>query len=274
MCDFSIITPSLNYGHFIAQCLQSVACQQGVTFEHLIMDAGSNDNTREIAARFHHAEFLQGPDDGMSDAINKGFRRARGRWVMWLNADDMLRPNALLMVKEFADKNDASDVIYGCWNFIDKEGSYIRRMTLFPFQHGMLANLGCYIGSTSTYFRRETTIAQGFFLNTKFHLVMDGEYFCRLAENGKRFCYMPVVLADFRLHAQSISQRNIGKSDLDDILAHQIQFAESRAIRRYYGIRIFKDEMLNGIVEGVLYHAYRFLKGFLKFVYARKSQSC
>ena len=238
------------------------------------MDAGSNDPTREIAARFHHAEFLQESDEGMSDAINKGFRRARGRWVMWLNADDMLRPNALLSVKEFAEERPESDVIYGCWNFIDHDGSYIRRMTLFPFQRGMLDNLGCYIGSTSTYFRRETTISQGFLLNTKFHSVMDGEYFCRLAVNGKVFCYLPVVLADFRLHDQSISRRNIGKTDLNDILARQIQFAESRAIRRYYGVRIFEDEMLNGIVEGVLYHAYRFLKGFLKLVYARRTQSC
>ena len=169
----------------------------------------------------------------MSDAINKGFRRARGRWVMWLNADEMLRPNALLSVKEFAEERPESDVIYGCWNFIDHDGSYIRRMTLFPFQRGMLDNLGCYIGSTSTYFRRETTISQGFLLNTKFHSVMDGEYFCRLAVNGKVFCYLPVVLADFRLHDQSISRRNIGKTDLNDILARQIQFAESRAIRRY-----------------------------------------
>jgi glycosyltransferase involved in cell wall biosynthesis len=270
--DFTIITPSLNYGHFISECLESVATQEHVTFEHLVMDAGSKDNTAEVVSRFPDAMFYQEPDKGMSDGINKGFLKAQGKWVMWLNADDRLNPGALAAVKDFAETHMDADVIYGCWNFVDAEGRFMRRMTVFPFDRSMIANHGCYIASTATFYHRETTIAEGHLLNIRFRSVMDGEYFCRLSAAGKNFKYLPKVLADFRLHDESISQRNLGRADIDGILAHQQQLAESRAIRRVYGVKLFKDEMLNGIVEGVVYHAYRLLKGILRACYARKTQ--
>lgn len=262
--DFTIVTPSFNYGRFIGECLESVATQDGVTLEHLIIDAGSTDETADVVARFSHATFFQEPDNGMTDGINKGFLKARGDWVMWLNADDRLLPGALLAVKEFADKHPEADVIYGCWNFVDADGKLIRKMTVFPFDRGMIANHGCYIASTATFFRRSTTISEGHLLNIAFRSVMDGEYYARLSSLGKRFEYLPKTLADFRLHDQSISQRNLSKDDIESVLAHQKQLAESRAIRRVYGVKLFKDEMLNSIVEGVLYHIYRLKKGILR----------
>ena len=140
--DFTIVTASYNYGHYIGECLESVASQEGVTFEHLVMDAGSKDDTAEVVARWAHAEFHQEPDKGMSDGINKGFRRARGKWVMWLNADDRLKPGALRKVKEFAELHAEADVIYGCWDFIDANGKFLRRMTLFPFDLPILVQVG------------------------------------------------------------------------------------------------------------------------------------
>ena len=269
--DFTIVTPSYNYGRFISECLESVASQDGATFEHLVMDAGSTDETADVVARFPHASFFKEPDKGMTDGINKGFRKAQGEWVMWLNADDIMRPGALRAVKEFAEKNPQADVIYGCWNFVDAEGKFLRRMTVFPFNRRMISNHGCYIASTSTYYRRATTIAEGHLLNINFKTVMDGEYYARLSSLGKRFEYLPRVLADFRLHDESISQRNLGKQDIDGLLAHQRQLAESRAVRRVYGIKLFKDEMLNGIVEGVLYHAYRIMKGVLRSLHRKRT---
>ncbi len=265
--DFSIITPSYNYGHYIGECLQSVAEQQGVTFEHLVMDAGSRDDTAEVVARFPHASFFQEPDKGMSDGINKGFRRAKGKWVMWLNADDRLKPGALQAVKEFADTHPEADVIYGCWNFMNAEGDFIRRMTLFPFDRRILIQYGCYIGSTACFYHWETTIGQGHLLDTDFGFCMDGEYYARLASLGKRFTYCPQVMADFRLHGESISQQGLGKDDMKNVLRTQRLAAEPRAIRRIYGIKLFKDEHLNNIVDALLFHAFRLKKGMLKVIF-------
>lgn len=262
--DFTVVTASYNYGHYIGECLRSVAEQDGVTLEHLVMDAGSKDETAAVTAAFSHASFFQEPDEGMSDGINKGFRRAKGKWVMWLNADDRLQPGALKTLKEFAEKHPEADVIYGGWNYIDANGEFLRRMTSTPFDQRILVQNGCYIGSTACFYRRETTIAEGHLLDVDFGYCMDGEYYARLASLGKRFQHCPAIFADFRLHGESISQSSLGKSDMTNVLRMQKQAAEPRAIRRMYGIRLFKDEALNGIVDGLLFHVFRIKKGILR----------
>ena len=262
--EFSIVTASYNYGRYIGECLESVASQEGVALEHLVMDGGSKDETAEVVAGFPHASFFQEPDKGMTDAINKGFRRARGEWVMWLNADDRLKPGALAAVKAFAEKDPEADVIYGGWDYVDAGGVFLRRMRALPFDFGILVQQGCYIGSTSCFYRRRTTIAEGHLLDEDFGYCMDGEYYARLAHLGKRFVSMPEVLADFRIHDQSISQSSLGKADMKNLLRYQRQAAEPRAIRRMYGIKPFKDENLSLVVDGLLYHAYRLKKGLLR----------
>jgi glycosyltransferase involved in cell wall biosynthesis len=270
----------LNYGRFLGECLESVAKQldvaregrsQSFEIEHLVIDGGSTDDSAEVAARFPHATWIQEADAGMSDAINKGFDKATGEWVMWLNADDRLKPGALKAVKEFAENNPQTDVIYGCWDFIDGSGKHLRRMSLLPFDKGILIQQGCYIGSTACFYRHETTIGQGHILDDDFGFCMDGEYYARLAHLKKRFVYFPKVLADFRLHEDSISQKSIGKSDQKNILRQQRQAAEPRTIRRMYGIKPFKDENLSSVVDGILYHVYRLKKGLLKMIHRGKT---
>jgi glycosyltransferase involved in cell wall biosynthesis len=270
--DFTIITPSFNYGRYIGECLQSVAIQEGVELEHLVMDAGSTDHTEEVVAGFPHASFHQEPDRGMSDGINKGFRRARGKWVMWLNADDRLQPGALKAVKDFAAGNPHADVIYGGWNFISGDGTFQRRITLFPYSQGMMLHLGCYIGSTSSFFRKSSVIDEGHHLNVDFRYVMDGEYYARLGSIGKRFAYLPRVLADFRLHGENLSKRNLESQDVNAWLRLQKQYAETRAFRRAYGHTQLEDENLNNLVDGFLYLYYRILKLVLKLAYLPRLQ--
>lgn len=262
--DFTIVTASYNYGQYIGECLDSVALQEGVELEHLVMDAGSSDHTAEVVARYPHATFFQEPDKGMCDGINKGFQRAKGKWVMWLNADDRLKPGALKAVKEFADATPEADVIYGAWDFVDAEGKFERRMCLFPFRRLMLAHLGCYIGSTACFLKRETVTDAGFLLDLEYRICMDGELYARLAAANKKFSYLPCVLADFRRHGGNLSLKNFELSGLHRILQVQRQYAEARSIRRFHGINLFTDDMLNEIIDGLLYLIFRSQKVLLK----------
>ena len=270
--DFTIITPSLNYGRYIGDCLGSVAAQQEVTLEHLVIDGGSTDETPDVTRQFPHALFSQEPDKGMSDAINKGFARAKGQWVMWLNADDRLKPGALKAVKEFVTAHPEADVVYGAWNFIDGSGAFQRTMSLFPFQRRMLLYLGCYIGSTAAFFNRSRVIDRGFLLNINFRYVMDGEYYARLAANGMKFMYLPRILAEFRIHGDNISFRAHGARTVDDCLVLQKQYGEARAIRRAYGATWFSNENWNSAVDAFLQLFFRVWKGFLKLFYRHRLQ--
>lgn len=265
--DFTIVTASYNYGHYIRECLESVAIQEDVKLEHIIYDGGSTDNTAEIISEFSHVSFFQESDSGMSDAINKGFSRAKGKWVMWLNTDDRLKPGALKGFLDFVRERDDADVVYAGWDFIDKEGRFLRKMTIFPFQKSMLSNFGCYIGSTSTFYRNSTVISQGHHLNEDFKYVMDGEYYNRLASLGKKFVYFHTRLADFRIHGENLSFRHLSCENASERLVLEKQYAESSTIRRTYGQQKISKPPWVWFVDGLLYGYYGLKKFVLKRVY-------
>lgn len=268
--DFTIVTASYNYGHYIRECLESVANQKGVTLEHIIFDGGSTDDTAEVISQFGHVSFFQEPDSGMSDAINKGFKLAKGKWVMWLNTDDRLKPGALKAFLDFVEGRDDADVVYAGWDFIDKDGEFLRKMTIFPFQKSMLENLGCYIGSTSAFYRNSTVISEGHHLNEDFKYVMDGEYYNRLASLGKKFVYFHARLADFRIHGENLSFRHIRCNNASGRLVLEKQYAESMAIRRTYGQQRFSKPPWVFFADGLSFGYF----GLKKFVWKRVYRSC
>jgi glycosyltransferase involved in cell wall biosynthesis len=262
--DFTIITPNRNYGRFLEDCLSSVESQPGVQVEHLLLDAGSTDESREVAARFPHVTWIDSDDNGMSQAINRGFDRAQGRWVMWLNADDRFKPEVLRPLLEKLERSTA-DVVYGDFDFIAEEGRWIRSVRLprwSPFIH---IHHHCYIGSTAAFYRKASVIDAGFRLREDFRYVMDGEYYIRLHAAGKGFEHVSMNLADFRLHGGNASMKHLSKdADFDTYVAAERQHVESRAIRRYYGFTPFRDPYLNGISDAFLWVVARAWKAILK----------
>jgi glycosyltransferase involved in cell wall biosynthesis len=263
--DYTIITPSYNYGRYLYECLASVAEQEGVTIEHLIFDGGSTDHSSEIAANFCEAKWTQEADSGMSDAINKGFASARGDWVMWLNADDRLKNGALSLMLNHLRKSQA-DVVYGDWDFIDETGSFLRHVKAPKWSQFVNVYHHCFVGSTAAFYRRSTVIAEGHRLREDFRYVMDGEFYARLASVGKKFEHVKCTVADFRIHGGNLSQRHLHNTDdLETILSAEFQHAESRTIRRAYGITLFRDPYMNGLIDGVFWIVARFVKIFKKF---------
>ncbi len=300
---FTVITPSLNYGRFLGECLESVAAQMDdfkerrnpsadvhertmmgtkhsplaahgpgesefappcFTLEHLVIDGGSTDDSAAVAARFPHVTWIQEPDDGMSDAINKGFDKARGDWVMWLNADDRLKPGALAAMLPLLEKTDA-DIVYGDWDFVNESGAFMRHVKSLPWSRFVHVHHHCFIGSTAAFYRKSTVLDAGHRLRTDFRYVMDGEFYARLDAAGLQFQHVPVTVADFRLHGGNLSQRHLGKTrEMEQILAAEKQFIESRAIRRAYGITLFRDPYLNGLIDGLLWLAAKGWKGVRK----------
>ena len=262
--DFTIITPSLNYGRFLGECLSSVAVQEDVRFEHLVFDSGSTDDSAEVAARFPHVTWTQEPDGGMSDAINKGFNKAQGDWVIWLNADDRLKPGALAAMLD-ALKLTNADIVYGDYDFVDEEGKLTRHMKVPRWSAFVHIHHHCYVPSTAAFYRRTSIISEGHRLRNDFHYVMDGEFYARLDGMGKTFQHEPISVADFRMHGSNTSQRHLGKSrDMETILAAERQHVESRATRRAYGITLFEDPYLNGLIDGLLWLAAKSWKAVMK----------
>jgi glycosyltransferase involved in cell wall biosynthesis len=116
----SVITVVRNAAGTIGRCLESVASQQQ-RVEHIVIDGGSTDGTADIVRAFspNLAWWCSEPDRGISDAFNKGLRRATGDIIGILNADDWYEPESLAVIRAAFEQNPETEIIHGrvrYWN--------------------------------------------------------------------------------------------------------------------------------------------------------------
>lgn len=232
---FSIITPSFNQGRFLPDCVESVMAQDGVEWEHIVQDAGSTDSTLEVLRRYPHLKWTSEPDKGMSDGINKGFRRATGDWVMWLNCDDCLLPGALHEVARHIDREAGVDVVHGDCQFVREDLSILRRKFDHPVDELTLLYVGCFIPSTSAFYRREL-IVRGLELDVDYKVCMDWEFYLRLLREGCRFSYIPEVLASFRWHGENTSRVHLNRG-IEEGLQLQREHLREKGLPDWLGSR-------------------------------------
>lgn len=222
----SIVTASFNQGPFIQEAIESVRAQNTGDVEHIIQDNCSTDSTQEVLKKYPHLRVIREADKGQSDALNRGFKMACGDIIGWLNADDKYLPGCFGAVIDFFEKNPHCDILYGDYRLIDQEGKVLKLRKEISFDLFMLKYLHVLcIPSTATFFRRKI-FDEGNFLDTRYHLAMDYEFFLRLALKGYRFSHIPVFLADFRVHGESKSSRHelLQKQEREQALFEQEKF--------------------------------------------------
>jgi glycosyltransferase involved in cell wall biosynthesis len=111
--DVSVVTPSFNMLNYLQRCCASVADQEYVTHEHIVVDGGSTDETPEWLSCQASLISQSQRDNGMYDAVNRGFRLARGEIVSHLNCDEQLLPDTLHFVRRFFREHPEVDVLFG-----------------------------------------------------------------------------------------------------------------------------------------------------------------
>ncbi|MCX6276696.1 MAG: glycosyltransferase family 2 protein, partial [Bacteroidetes bacterium] len=100
----SVITPVFNCSTYICEAIESVLLQNCANFEHIVVDGGSTDGTQEILKKYQHLKWISEPDNGQSDAMNKGFKMSTGDIIVYLNADDYFLPGAFSSVLPYFEK--------------------------------------------------------------------------------------------------------------------------------------------------------------------------
>lgn len=209
MLKISIVTPSYNQAKFLEEALLSVKRQSYSVFEHIVIDGGSTDGTVDILRRYsslpgwEHLQWKSEPDNGQSDALNKGLRVATGDVVGWLNSDDRYRPDCFRIIANGFSQYPKADVLYGDYTYIDERGRVWRIRREIEFNQFILLYLHMlYVPTPSSFFRRQV-FGEGNWIDTKFHYAMDYEFILRLSRRGHAFQHIPALLADFRIHPDS-----------------------------------------------------------------------
>ena len=194
----TVVTPSYNQGRFIAATIESVLAQDYPNVEYLIIDGASTDDTAAVVARYAgRLTFVSEPDRGQSEAINKGFQRARGRYVAWLNSDDVFLPGAISAAVAALDANPDAGAVYGEGYQIDEAGNVISRFEVTQqFNLWKLLNVSDYILQQTVFFRRSIFEEIGW-VDEALHYGMDWELLMRI---GLRYpvIYVPHYMGAIR----------------------------------------------------------------------------
>jgi len=213
----SIVTPVYNQAAYLEEAIRSVLLQGYPDLEYMVVNDGSTDPRVEAIIR-RYAPWLSWwvtqPNRGQSAAINRGFRRATGAIVGWLNSDDRLAPDALARFAQAFAANPEADLVYGDvetgW---DDRAHSIRRGRPVAFEE-MLAELRVPIPQPASLWKRSVLDRVGY-LNPRWHAVMDRDFYVRAARSC-RLLYIPEVLGFTRLHREckSVARKDLWRREI------------------------------------------------------------
>jgi glycosyltransferase involved in cell wall biosynthesis len=205
----SIITPSLRQSDWLKLCVASVADQQ-CDIEHIVQDAGSDDGTLDWLCRDARVKAFVEKDAGMYDAINRGFRRATGEILAYLNCDEQYLPGALVGVEQFFRQHPKVELVFGDVIIVDSKGDYLcHRKTQAPLLYHTwtchLSTLTC-----ATFFRR-SVIDRGGFFNPDYRSGGDGEWMVRLLGKGTTMGALREFTSAFTRTGKNLGQEAVAK---------------------------------------------------------------
>jgi glycosyltransferase involved in cell wall biosynthesis len=240
----TVVTPSRNQVRFIRRTIESVLRQEGdFELEYMVLDGLSTDGTLQILESYASEIIWESAaDQGQTDAINKGMKRATGDVVGWLNSDDTLTPGALARVAAAFRERPALEWVHGRCVIIDESDCVIRRaISVYKdfcckrYSYSALLTEN-FVSQMTVFWRREVMEQIGY-LDTSLKLAFDYDYWLRLAQRSNPL-YIRQPQAMFRWYRTSKSGANFVRQ-FDEDYAVMRRYAPDRH-RWLYMIKRFK----------------------------------
>jgi len=204
----SVITPSYNQAEFLEEAILSVQKQTYPRVEHIVVDGASTDGSVQILKKYSATmRWISEPDNGETEAINKGLQLARGDIMSVLSADNTYLSDAVSTVVSVFEKNPEVILMYGDYNVIDAGGSLLRTCRAPDFNFAEFVRRGSsYICEATAFFRRAVVDEIGLW-DISVRYAMDYDYWLHIASHYQ-VLHVPAILANFRAHTGSVTARN------------------------------------------------------------------
>ena len=260
----AIIIPTFNTGKYIKEAVDSAINQTYKNKEIIVVDDGSTDNTKEILDIYiqdNKIKYIYQENKGLAGARNTGIKAANGDYIAFLDSDDIFLPNKIEKQIEFLENNRDCDVCYcDVWHFYDDEPNKLMKLD-YKYYSGseVLKNLlkKNFINPLTVVTRRSVVDKYGVF-NEYFKRTEDWEYWIRLVWQGVKFCFLPEILAKYRMRKDSLSfnwNSEIQRKELQLKIFTNLNSEMSFEERKKYGMG-----------KIILYHKLKFLYAKLSIV--------
>lgn len=222
----SFVIPTRNHARFIRTCIDSCLAQNLPSFEILVMDGASTDDTVEILKSYgDRVRWVSEPDKGQSDAINKAIKAARGEIIAWINSDDYYPHGDVLkhVLAKFDESPDV-DIVYGHGWMVDVDQKKLKRFEAYRINElkEMVIHGRCFVMQPAVFFKRELFLSVGG-VASDLHLTMDYDLWMRLFPAARQMRFLDEDLACAVSHADAKSVANSWK-----------QIREMHAVKRRY----------------------------------------
>lgn len=234
----SIVTPSYNYGQFIEETIRSVLLQGYPNLEYIIIDGGSTDNTVEIIRKYEKylTYWVSEPDDGQTDAINKGYQHCTGDLFVWLNADDAYFNSTCLKNVSEIYKQGYQLIVGECFN-VDEDDQYLKITEDFngsapPQNFDQYLRFWSFIPfpQPAVFIAKELT-DKAFPLDKNLYGTMDYQMFLRVLSQDPKSIWVKQTWVKFKYHGENKSLKPHEGSYLE---FYKITLAEAQKKYRFW----------------------------------------
>jgi glycosyltransferase involved in cell wall biosynthesis len=204
----SIVTPTFNSEKYLEETILSVINQNYPNLEYIIIDGGSTDGTIDIIKKYEKclSYWISEPDNGMYDAIQKGFNKATGEIMAWINSDDKYHPNAFNIVSEIFESIQEINWIVGQPSFYNNKGICVK---ISP--PNRWSDIKFYVGNyqwlqqENCFWRKKLWEQSGSEFSKEYKYANDFELWCKFFKYSKLYT-INIPLAGFRIHNDQISK--------------------------------------------------------------------
>lgn len=235
----SIVTIVRNGEHTIAKTILSVHSQKEAGVEYIVIDGNSEDATMSVVESYRPSidRIVSEPDAGIYDAMNKGVRLSRGRWLLFLNAGDVLRPGMMqLLLRRIQQSATAVDLICGKVDMVDADGQrfgYTHPPKIGSTRWLLMENC---VAHQATLMRRTVFERFGPY-STEFRIMGDYEYWIRLLRGGARFDFVDDTIADFAANGLSSQRSSVLRAKREQMRTLTMHgFKSPAAARAHYAL--------------------------------------